>query len=68
MSHTIFIIILCIVIFDYLFGLLLEYLDSTRWPNQIPAELEGIYDAEKYRKSQDYEKTKTRFKPKKTVV
>ncbi len=61
MSHTLFIIILCIVIFNYLFGLLLEYLDSTRWTNQLPVELEGIYDAEKYRKSQDYEKTKTRF-------
>ena len=61
MAHTLFIIILCIVIFNYLFGLLLDYLDSTRWSNELPAELTGIYDAEKYRKSQDYEKVKTRF-------
>lgn len=61
MAHTLFIIILCIVIFNYLFGLLLDYLDSTRWSNILPVELEGIYDTEKYRKSQDYEKVNTRF-------
>ncbi len=61
MADTLFIIILCIVIFNYLFGLLLDYLDSTRWSNELPEELVGIYDAEKYRKSQDYEKVKTRF-------
>lgn len=61
MAHTLFIIILCIVIFNYLFGLLLTYLDSTLWSNVLPDELEGIYDAEKYRKSQDYEKANTKF-------
>jgi len=61
MAHTLFIIILGIIIFNYLFGLLMDYLDSTRWSNELPAELAGIYEAEKYRKSQDYEKVKTRF-------
>ncbi len=61
MAHTLFIIIICIVVFNYLFGLLLDYLDSTRWSNVLPQELEGIYDAEKYRKSQDYEKVTMRF-------
>ncbi|MEI6123729.1 MAG: M48 family metallopeptidase [Bacteroidota bacterium] len=61
MSQTLFIIILCIVTFNYLFGLLLDYLDITLWSNTLPNELQGIYDADKYRKSQDYEKTNTRF-------
>lgn len=61
MAQTLFYIILCIVIFNYLFGLLLDYLDSTRWSNELPAELIGIYDAEKYRRSQDYEKATMRF-------
>jgi STE24 endopeptidase len=61
MAHTLFILILCIVVFNYIFGLLLTYLDSTRWSNALPSELEGIYDAEKYRKSQDYEKVNTKF-------
>lgn len=61
MAQTLFIIILIIVVFNYLFGLLLDYLDSTLWSNVLPDELNGIYDAEKYRKSQDYEKVNTRF-------
>ncbi|HNX89027.1 MAG TPA: M48 family metallopeptidase [Paludibacteraceae bacterium] len=61
MAQTLFIIILIIVVFNYLFGLLLDYLDSTLWSNVLPKELNGIYDAEKYRKSQDYEKVNTRF-------
>ncbi len=61
MAHTLFIIILLIIIFNYLFGLLLDYLDSTLWSDKLPSELAGIYDAEKYTKSQQYEKTKTHF-------
>jgi STE24 endopeptidase len=61
MANTLFILILCIVIFNYIFGLLLTWLDSTRWSNTLPVELQGIYDAEKYRKSQDYHKVNTRF-------
>lgn len=40
---------------------ILDYLNSTYWSNTLPAELEGIYDAEKYKKSQEYEKVTTRF-------
>ncbi len=61
MANALFILILCIVIFNYFFGLLLTWLDSTKWSNALPVELEGIYDAEKYRKSQDYEKVNTKF-------
>ncbi len=61
MSHTLFIIIVGTLTFNYLFGLLLDYLDSTRWSNQLPEALVGIYETEKYRKAQDYEKTNTRF-------
>lgn len=61
MESTIFYIILGILIFDYLLERLLDYLNITYWSNTIPSELEGIYDAEQYKKSQDYEKTKTRF-------
>jgi len=61
MSQTFFIIIVAILIFEYLLERLLDYLNSTYWNNELPKELEGIYDAEKYRKSQDYEKTKHRL-------
>ncbi|MCD4745205.1 MAG: M48 family metallopeptidase [Bacteroidales bacterium] len=61
MAYTIFIIIIAILVFDYLLDRLLDYLNSTYWSNKLPKELEGIYDAEKYKKSQDYEKANHKF-------
>lgn len=61
MVQTIFYIIIAIILFDYILERVLDYLNSTYWSNEIPPELEGIYDAEKYKKSQDYEKVTTRF-------
>lgn len=61
MAQTIFIIIIAILIFDYLLERLLDYLNSRYWSNELPKELEGIYDVEKYKKSQDYQKVNQRF-------
>ncbi len=61
MADTIFIFIIAILIFDYLLERLLDYLNTTYWSNEIPKELEGIYDAEKYKKSQDYQKVNQKF-------
>lgn len=61
MAQTIFYLIIVILLFDYLLERLLDYLNSTRWSSQLPPELEGIYDAEKYKKAMDYERTTTRF-------
>jgi len=61
MALTIFYIIIGILVFDYLLERLLQYLNSRLWSNELPVELQGIYDAEKYRKSQDYTKVNTRF-------
>ena len=61
MVHTIFWIIIGIVIFDYLLEKFLDYLNYTSIQDTIPDQLEGIYDEEKYRKSQQYEKTNLAF-------
>ncbi len=61
MAQTIFYIIIGILLFDFILERILDYLNSTYWSNEIPLELKGIYDTEKYKKSQDYEKVKTRF-------
>ncbi len=61
MAQTIFIIIISILVFDFLLERLLDYLNSTYWSNELPKELEGIYDAEKYKKSQNYQKVNQRF-------
>jgi len=61
MAQSLFYFIIGILIFDYLLERLLDYLNSTRWSNELPTELTGIYDAGKYKKSQDYARTNTRF-------
>ena len=58
---TVLYIFIGILIFDYLLERILDYLNSTLWSNELPAELEEIYDAEKYSKSQNYERVKQRF-------
>lgn len=61
MAQTIFIIIILILVFDYILERILDYLNSTYWSNILPEELQEIYDAEKYKKSQDYQKVNQRF-------
>jgi len=61
MGNTLFIVILVIVIFDYFFERLLDYLNTTRWNNQLPEVLKGIYNEDEYRKSQNYNLVNHRF-------
>ncbi|MCD4737552.1 MAG: M48 family metallopeptidase [Bacteroidales bacterium] len=61
MPETLFYIIIGIIVFEFLLERLLDYLNSTYWSDELPKELSGIYDAGKYKKSQDYEKTRQRF-------
>lgn len=61
MEQTILIIIIAIIIFDFLFDRIMDYLNASRWSNKLPDELKGIYDEEKYRKSQDYSRVNMRF-------
>ncbi len=61
METFIFIAILVIVILDFALERVLDYLNSTKWNEELPQELEGIYDQEKYSRSQQYLKVNTRF-------
>ena len=61
MVNIIFYIIIFILVGDYILERWLDYLNSTRWSNELPKEVEGIYNAEKYRKQQEYQKVNTRF-------
>ena len=61
MTQVFFYLIIGIIIFDAVFQLILDYLNTTRWSEELPAELEGIYDGEKYKKSQAYEKENFKF-------
>jgi STE24 endopeptidase len=57
MEQTLFIIILVIVILEFVLERVLDYLNQTRWSDELPAELAGIYDPERYTRSQQYLKT-----------
>jgi len=57
----IFYVIIGFVIFEFVLSKTLSYLNTTRWSNKLPKELEEIYDEKKYAKSMDYEKAKHRF-------
>jgi len=61
MEKIIFIIILVIVILDFFLERILDFLNRTYWSDDLPAELAGIYDDEKYRKSQLYLRTNHKF-------
>jgi len=58
MHHiVVFYIIVAILIFDYLLEQILDYLNATKRSAKLPEELKGIYDKEKYRKSQEYDRS-----------
>ncbi len=61
MEKTLFIIILVIIVLDFVLDRVMDYLNASRWSNVLPEELKGIYDEEKYRKSQDYARINQRF-------
>jgi len=59
--EVLFYIIVGIVIFNYVLGRILEYLNSTRYDEKIPDEINDVYDQDQYRKSQDYKKVNYKF-------
>lgn len=61
MSDLFFYIILAIIVSDYFLERFLEYLNMTRMSEELPAELQGIYDPDRYKKSQQYLRVKQRF-------
>lgn len=61
MAQILFYIIAAILILDYLFERILDYLNSTTRSENIPALLKGIYNETEYKKSQEYKKVNSRF-------
>lgn len=61
MSQILFFSIIGLLVADFIFERFLEYLNSTQWSDQLPEEVKGIYDEEKYSRQQTYEKVNFRF-------
>ena len=55
-SSTVLYILLGILIADFILERFLEFLNHKKWSSNLPKVLEGIYDQEKYQKSQNYQK------------
>ena len=59
--NTIAIIILAALLIDFLLNGLADYLNLSRLRDDLPRDFEGVYDPERYRRSQEYLKINTRF-------
>jgi STE24 endopeptidase len=59
--NTIAIIILATIIFDYVLNGIADYLNLNRLRDDLPEAFQGLYDPDRYRKSQRYLKVNTRF-------
>ncbi len=56
------IFIICfILLFEYTLERYLDYLNKKNYSVDLPDELKGIYDEERYRKSQEYERANHKF-------
>ena len=60
-AQILFYSIIGILLLDYLIDSLLEYLNARRFGAELPEEVQDIYDAEQYDKSQQYKRTNYRF-------
>lgn len=60
-STTLFYLILFILILEFLVESYLDYLNAKSFSKPIPPELEDVFDAEEYARSQAYKKTNYNF-------
>lgn len=61
MHEILFWLIIGIIVLDFLFEKYLDYLNTTRWSETLPEEVKGIYNEEKYKKQQAYQRETHRF-------
>ena len=61
MHFPFFTIIILILVLDYILERILNYLNLTHLSSDLPSDLVGIYDPEKYKKSQQYFKANSSF-------
>lgn len=60
-ADILFWFIIGFIVFEYVFSRILDYLNHKHWSSEVPEEMKDVYDEEKYRKAQDYEKAKGRI-------
>ena len=60
-AQTILFVLLGIVAFDFIYSKVLEYLNIKSMKEELPSEVQDIYDEEKYKKSIAYARTNNTF-------
>lgn len=60
-SEIIYYTILAFVLLGYFLDRILSYLNVKNWKEEIPDEMKGFYDADKYKKARSYELTSNKF-------
>ena len=60
-STTLFYIFIGILVFNFILDSFLDYLNSKHFKDELPPELQDVYDVEEYKKSQDYKATNQKF-------
>jgi len=61
MHNILFWVIIAIIVIDFVFEKYLDYLNTTTMSDTLPDEVKGIYDEEKYKKQQAYQRENNRF-------
>jgi STE24 endopeptidase len=61
MINTVFIAIIAILVMDFALERYLDLLNSRHRTTRLPEELKDVYDAEQYRRQQEYKKVNDRF-------
>jgi STE24 endopeptidase len=59
--NIIALIILLAIVFDFILNGIADYLNLKNLRNDLPEAFQGVYDSDRYRKSQQYLKANTRF-------
>ena len=62
------VVVLGLLVFEWLFSMIVEMLNIQHFSLTIPKEFEGVFDVEKYAKSQSYLRTNTTFKEIKALI
>jgi STE24 endopeptidase len=61
MHEILFWVIIGILVLDFIFEKYLDYLNTKTMSDVLPEEVKGIYDEEKYKKQQAYQRENNRF-------
>ncbi|MBL6876300.1 MAG: M48 family metallopeptidase [Chitinophagales bacterium] len=55
-ANNLLLIIICFVVLEFIFGKVLDFLNSKSWSNPLPRLVEDLYDKDKYSKAKNYAK------------